>query len=112
MTHNVLLKVLNSDLFSTVEQWFTSEKDKKINKGEKIGEKGESDMSKCCERCFSVAPLTNAGFFWNKRCVCFKVTGKGSPMPIKQRNFVEKKLQKPVCFEATCKFRPFLMSWS
>ena len=67
------------DLFSTVEQWFTSEKDKKNNKGEKIGEKDESDMSKCCERCFSVAPLTNAGFFFEGRCVCFKVTGKRNP---------------------------------
>ena len=63
-------------LFS-VDQWFTSEEDKTMNKGTKIGEAEDfgGDPSKCCEKCFGVAPLTNAGIFYIYRCVCFQVTG-------------------------------------
>ena len=89
-----------------MEQWFTSEEGNKINKGEKIGEKNESDKSKCCERCFSVAPTTNAGLFFEGRCVCFKVTGKESP----HRGM--KTLKTNVCFKTRAKFRFFLISWS
>ena len=73
------MEVLIVDISPLVDQWFTTEKGKKINKGEKIGEYDDPDMSKCCERCFPVAPLTNAGFFFRGRCVCFKVTGIEKP---------------------------------
>ena len=48
-----------------------------MNKGTKIGEAEDfgGDPSKCCEKCFGVAPLTNAGIFYIYRCVCFQVTG-------------------------------------
>ena len=59
-----------------------SKNHRSMGKGVKIGEKYHGNMGKCCEKCHSVAPLTNAGHHYNGKCLCFKVTGKYFSMKI------------------------------
>ena len=61
-----------------VRHWFTSGNNKKMGKGVHIGTKNQNQLSKCCESCHSIAPLTNAGHFHGSagECACFRITGK------------------------------------